>query len=103
MTAIKRFSLKWKKNYPNAVNCLLKDEEDLLAFFNVQDPSIWNHIRTTNAIERKFVEVRRRTRPMGVFSDKTSMERILYAIFTYENYKQGPHTPLLISDTNYLT
>jgi len=38
MTAIKRFSLKWKKTYPNAVNCLLKDEEDLLTFFNVQDP-----------------------------------------------------------------
>jgi len=47
MTAIKRFSLKWKKTYPNAVNCLLKDEEDLLTFFNVQDPSIWTHIRTT--------------------------------------------------------
>jgi len=26
-------------------------------------------------------EVRRRTSPVGVFSDKTSMERILYAIF----------------------
>jgi hypothetical protein len=28
----------------------------------------------TNAIERRFREVRRRTRPMGTFQDKTSME-----------------------------
>ncbi|MBI5886285.1 MAG: transposase, partial [Deltaproteobacteria bacterium] len=47
---------------------------------------------TTNAIERRFREVRRRTRPMGVFSDKTSIERILFAVFTYENKKQGTAT-----------
>ncbi len=36
-------------------------------------------MRTTNAIERRFREVRRRTRPMGVFQDRTSMDRILFA------------------------
>jgi hypothetical protein len=30
---------------------------------------------------------------MGVFSDKTSMERILFAVFTYENKQQGDHHP----------
>ena len=34
-------------------------------------------VRTTNAIERRFREVRRRTRPMGTFQDRTSMDRIL--------------------------
>jgi len=38
-------------------------------------------VRSTAAIERRFREVRRRTRPMGVFSDRTSMDRILFAVF----------------------
>ena len=52
---------------------------------------------TTNAIERLFVEVRRRTRPMGVFSDRTSMERILFAVFTHENRKEGTATLFLLA------
>jgi hypothetical protein len=34
---------------------------------------------------------------MGVFSDRTSMERILYAVFTYENKQQGIATPFLVT------
>ncbi len=52
-------------------------------------------VRTTNAIERRFREVCRRTRPMRVFSDRTSMDRILFAVFNHENRNQGVsnHTP----------
>jgi len=32
---------------------------------------------------------------MGVFSDRTSMERILYAVFAYENMKEKTWTPFL--------
>ena len=46
-------------------------------------------VRTTNAIERRFREVRRRARPMGVFQDRTSMDRILFAVFSHENRSQG--------------
>jgi len=102
-SAIGTFSRTWNDTYPKAVQCLVADEEELLSFFKVKDPNLWKHIRTTNAIERKFVEVRRRTRPMGVFSDRTSMERILFAVFTHENYKQGIHSPFLLSDTNIFT
>ena len=49
-------------------------------------------VRTTNAIERRFREVRRRTRPMGAFQDRTSMDRILFAIFIHENKQQGIST-----------
>jgi putative transposase len=93
--AIGAFARRWKHLYPKAVACLLADEEQLLSFFQVNDPNLWLQIRTTNAIERRFREVRRRTRPMGVFSDKTSMERILYAVFSYENLGQGVATPFL--------
>jgi len=49
--------------------------------------------RTTNAIERCFVEIRRRTRPMGVMADRTSCERIVYAVFTGINQAQGTASP----------
>jgi len=102
-SALAQFSRNWNDRYPSAVHRLRVDEEDLLAFFSIKEPALWNQIRTTNAIERKFVEVRRRTRPMGVFSDRTSMDRILFAVFTHENYKQGILTPFLLTDTNIFT
>jgi putative transposase len=95
-SAIGEFCSKWKLQYPKAVACLLSDEEQLLSFFQVKNPDLWPQVRTTNAIERRFREVRRRTRPMGVFSDRTSMERILYAVFTYENQKEETFTPFLL-------
>jgi len=94
--ALRRFKERWGVTYPKAVACLLRDEEALLTFFQINDPSLWSQIRTTNAIERRFREVRRRTRPMGVFADRASMERILYAVFSYENQQQGTGTPFLL-------
>jgi putative transposase len=38
-------------------------------------------LRTTNVIERCFVEVRRRTRPMVCFVNVESVDRIPYSIF----------------------
>jgi len=76
---------RWEKQYPSAVRCLFTDIDDLFTCFQFKDRAFRKMIRTTNHIERRFKEVRRRTRPMGVFSDKTSMDRILYAIFMYEN------------------
>lgn len=93
--AVRSFCTRWRKSYPKAIKCLMADEEQLLAFFQIPEASCWPQIRTTNAIERRFREVRRRTRPMGVFSDRTSMERILYAVFSYENLRQGIATPFL--------
>jgi transposase-like protein len=53
---------------------------------------LWRKIRTTNLIERAFREVKRRTRPMGVFGNRSSMERILFAVFFYLNSK-GQEVP----------
>ena len=98
--ALGRFCSCWRDLYPKAVTCLLADEEELLPFFRVKDLSLWPQIRTTNAIKRRFREVRRRTRLMGTFSDRTSMERILYAVFSYENLRQGTSTPFLAVTQN---
>jgi len=98
--AAKRFVDRWDLLYPKAVRCLREDLEELLMFLSFTDRSWWKKIRTTNAIERRFREVRRRTRPMGVFSDRTSVERILYAVFSYENKQQGIATPFLLTQNS---
>jgi len=96
--AARLFVDSWNKTYPKAVSCLRDDLDELLTVFTVFKDTNWRKLaRTTNAIERRFKEVKRRTRPMGVFSDKTSMERILFAVFTYENKQQGICTPFLLT------
>lgn len=95
-----RFATRWAEDYPRAVRCLIKDIEELLNFF-IFDSESWRLAsRTTNAIERRFREVRRRTRPMGVFSDRTSIERILFAVFSGANESQGVVTPLLLTQNS---
>lgn len=98
--AAQRFATRWARHYPGAVDCLRRDLDELLTFLAVFKDADWRRwARTTNAIERRFVEVRRRTRPMGVFSDRTSIERILYAVFTHENQMQGVATLALVGGT----
>lgn len=98
-SALRDFAHTWNTQYPKAVEALQRNEEELLAFMNIKDRLVWPTIRTTNAIERRFREVKRRTRPMGVFADTTSMERILYAVFAHENAKQHTWTPFLMEVT----
>jgi putative transposase len=98
-SAARRLADRWEDTYPNAVACLRNDLDELLTCFRYADPAKRKAVRTTNAIERRFREVRRRTRPMGVFQDRTSMDRILFAVFTRENLKQGISTPLALTQT----
>ena len=88
LTAARRFANRWEDTYPKAVASLRDDLDDLLTCFFYKTLEERKRVRTTNAIERRFREVRRRTRPMGVFQDRTSMERILFAVFIRENRSQ---------------
>jgi len=47
--------------YPKAMECLSKDREELLAFYDFPAEH-WIHIRTTNPIESAFATVRLRTK-----------------------------------------
>ncbi len=87
------FAENWKKQYPKAVACLAGDLDALMAHYIFKEHKWRKAARSTNAIERCFVEVRRRTRPMGVMADRASMSRILYAVFTGINQNQGTATP----------
>jgi len=98
--AAKQFVMKWQQRYPKAVLCLQSDLPELMTFFKVDLPLRAEELRTTNAIERRFREVRRRTRPMGTFCDATSIDRILFAVFTYENHQQEVSTPFLLTQNS---
>ena len=80
-----RFCSRWREVYPKAVACLERDLDDLLTFFQIQQPNLWSQLRTTNLIERAFREVRRRTRPMGVMANANSLQRIVFAVFYHLN------------------
>src|SRR5919108_3903721 len=98
-SAARHFADRWTADYPRAVACLRDDLDELLTCWRYKSLAQRKAVRTTNAIERRFREVRRRTRPMGVFSDPTSMDRILFAVFNHENRNQGVSTPLLLTQT----
>jgi len=96
-SAARRFADRWESVDPKAVACLRADLADLLTCFRYPTLEERKAVRTTNAIERRFREVRRRTRPMGTFQDRTSMERILFAVFIHENRNQGLATPFALT------
>ena len=99
-SAARRFAERFDQQYPAAVACLRNDLDELLTCFRYKIEAERRSVRTTNAIERRFREVRRRTRPMGTFQDKTSMDRILFAVFIHENKSQGVSTPFLLTQNN---
>lgn len=74
----------WRERVPKVVACLENDLEPLLAFLGCPEAD-WRRVRTTNAIERAFREVRRRTRPMSCFNNSASCQRIIYGIVNHLN------------------
>jgi putative transposase len=78
--ACRCFAARWRRSYPTVVRQLQKDLPELLSFFHFPQ-HLWRKLRTTNIIERCFVEVRRRTRPMVCFVNVESVDRIIYSIF----------------------
>jgi transposase-like protein len=82
---------QWRSSQPRAVACLEPDLEELLTFLDCP-PWHWRKVRTTNAIERAFREVRRRTRPMSCFQNTASVDRIIYGVISHLNstWKEKP-------------
>ena len=59
-----------------AAECLKKDREALLAFYDFPAEH-WKHLRTTNPIESTFATVRHRTiRSKGCLSNKTALAMV---------------------------
>ncbi len=95
--AARRFADRRETACPGAVASLRNDLDDLLACFRYKTLAGRRQVRTTNAIERRFREVRRRTRPTGTFRDRTLMDRIIHAVFIHENRSRGISVPLSLT------
>ncbi|KMO31184.1 transposase [Methylobacterium variabile] len=66
------FVEKYGVKYARATECLTKDKEALLAFYDMPAEH-WDHLRTTNPIESVFATVRHRTvRTKGALSPTTA-------------------------------
>ena len=66
------FADKYAPKYDKAVECLIKDRETLLTFFDFPADH-WDHLRTSNPIESVFATVRHRTvRMKGALSQDTA-------------------------------
>jgi putative transposase len=71
-TAMQIFAEKYAPKYDKAIDCLLKDRDTLLTFFDFPAEH-WIHLRTSNPIESAFATVRHRTvRMKGALSQDTA-------------------------------
>jgi putative transposase len=73
------FKAKYQKRYPEAVRSLCEDEEHLLTFYAFP-PVMHRYIRSTNAIESLFSNVRQRTDQIDAFTTETSCLTIVWAV-----------------------
>ena len=70
--ALDHFLLSYEAKYPKATECLRKDRDVLLTFYDFPAEH-WQHIRTTNPIESTFSTVRLRTNKTRGCVSRTSM------------------------------
>ncbi len=76
LVAFNVFVETWTPKYDKAVECLTKDRDALLAFYDFPAEH-WKHLRTSNVIESAFATVRHRTvRSKGCLSNKTALAMI---------------------------
>lgn len=79
-----QWATEWRETVPRAVECIERKLDELLSFLSCPKED-WKKVRTTNAIERSFREVRRRIKPMSCFTNAESCRRIIYGIVTHLN------------------
>jgi putative transposase len=76
LAAFDAFVETWAVKYDKAVECLIKDRDALLAFYDFPAEQ-WKHLRTSNVIESSFATIRHRTvRSKGCLSNKTALAMI---------------------------
>ncbi|MHC2791059.1 transposase-like protein [Mesorhizobium jarvisii] len=104
-TAIAVFVEKYDAKYGKAVDCLTKDQNALLAFYDFPAEH-WDHLRTSNPIESVFATVRHRTvRTKGSLSSKTArlmvFKLVMAAARTWRRLKGQNQLPKLIAGARF--
>lgn len=79
LAAVKAFEGEWVVEEERAVATLKRDLHQCLTYLAFPEED-HKAIRTTNALERSFREVRRRTRPMGTYVNADSADRIMFGV-----------------------
>ena len=90
------FKRTYEAKYPKAVECLTKDREVLLAFYDFPAEH-WIHLRTTNPIESTFATVRLRTK-----RTKGSGSRIACLTMVYKLMQSASRKWRLLNGTQVL-
>jgi transposase-like protein len=103
--AIDVFAEKYRAKHDKAVECLTKDREALLAFFDFPAEH-WDHLRTTNPIESVFATVRHRTvRTKGSLSPTTAklmvFKLIVAASKTWRRLKGTNQLPKVVAGVRF--
>jgi putative transposase len=78
LTQLAAFKAKYGRLYPEAVRSLAEEEDKTLTFYDFPPP-MHRYIRTTNAIESLFSNVRQRTDQIDVFTTEMSCLTIVWA------------------------
>jgi len=82
--AFRRWKWRWSEKYPHLVANLEEDLGHLLSHYDCPELH-WKYLRTTNPIERVFLELRRRRFGCGAFANRQSSERIVFGVFLWQN------------------
>ena len=103
--AIDVFAEKYHAKYGRAVECLAKDRDALLAFYDFPAEH-WDHLRTTNPIESVFATVRHRTvRTKGSLSSTTArlmvFKLVIAASKTWRRLKGTNQLPKVIAGVKF--
>lgn len=96
---------KYQAKYPKAVDCLMKDREALLTFFDFPAEH-WDHLRTSNPIESVFATVRHRTvRTKGSLSHETArlmvFKLVMAAAKTWRRLKGENQLPMVVEGIKF--
>lgn len=84
------FIEKYAKSYPTAIACLQRDQDACLTFYAFPREH-WKTIRTTNVIERLFLDVKKRSRKMAAaFRNEPSCLLLFYAVVRTVKFRRIP-------------
>ena len=96
--AFNYFVEAYDDKYPKAVECLTKDREELLTFYDFP-AAHWHHLRTTNPIESTFATIRLRTaKTRGCLSRKTALAMVYKLALSAQGRWRRLNTSELLTD-----
>lgn len=104
--AFDRFIETYEAKYPKAVECLRKDRDALLAFYDFPAEH-WVHLRTTNPIESAFATIRHRSDQAKGCVSRATMLSLMFKLATaaeasFRRLKGFPHLAKVLAGVRFV-